>query len=143
MASDASRRLGEALDALLRRRGVSIAHVMRVAHLSRNTITALRHGTTHQPSPETLLRIATALATDPKTLEVDDVEMRENDAILNAAYGYADVDALQTKTLLELALYHHFKSPARARAWADGFRAYEHLTPDEVRAFFAAAREHA
>jgi transcriptional regulator with XRE-family HTH domain len=143
MASAGSRRLGEALDALLRRRGVPIAHVMRVAHLSRNTITALRRGATHQSSPETLLRIARALATDATTLEVDDFEMRENAAILNAAYGYADIDAQQTKTLLELALYHHFKSPARARAWDDGFREFEHLTVDEIRAFFAAARERA
>lgn len=143
MQRTGSRRLGEALDALLRRKQVSIAHIMRVAHLSRNTITSLRRGTTHQPSPDTLRRIALAFATDALSAEVDMIEMHDVNAVLNDAYGYATPTAQEAKTLLDLAVFHHFKSPARVRASLALLRAIEDLPTADIERLVEEARRRA
>lgn len=132
MSENGNRRLAEVLNALFEDCGVSIAHVIRVAHMSRNTITDMRRGKPHQPDPDTFRRIGLAFGTNARTKEVDESEMHRVNAALAAAYGYATPEAEATRTLLEMAFLYELGSQAGMRAWLDLFRAARDLPLGDV-----------
>jgi transcriptional regulator with XRE-family HTH domain len=143
MANEGTRRLADALIELLRTRPVTIQHIVTTVGVARNTITALRRQRIHHPDPELLRRIAQGFATDSVTGEVDEHEMNTIHGVLNAAIGYADPIGQQTETLIELGLYHQYKSLPRARAWLDLFQAGDDLPLPEIRALADQARRRA
>jgi transcriptional regulator with XRE-family HTH domain len=134
MSRNGTQRLAEVLNALFQDRDVSIAHVVRVAHMSRNTITSMRHAKPHQPDPDVFRRIGLAFGTNPKTGAVDTREMTRVNEALSAAYGYATPDAEATRTLLEMALLYELGSQAGMRAWLDLFRTARDLPLADVHA---------
>lgn len=132
--------LATALAALLAERRLTVAQVARAAGFSRTTVAYILSGKTRHPEIETLQRLAAALATDPRTREVDRPAVARMERLLTVAGGYADPTGSEARTLTELGLYHELNSLERARAWVEGIAECRDLSPDEVRALFDAAR---
>jgi hypothetical protein len=103
---------------MLQKERLTVAFVMRVGRLSRNTVENLRDGKTENPSRRTLSGAARAVATDPQSLIMDDHKMRKAERALHVAAGFAAPTTDDIETMLELLLYYRVGSEERARAWA-------------------------
>lgn len=132
--------LATALAALLAERRLTVAQVARAAGFSRTTVAYILSGKTRHPPIATIRRLAVALATDPKTREVERPAVARIERILTVAGGYADPIGGEARTLTELGLYHELNSLERARAWVEGIAECRDLWPDEIRALFESAR---
>lgn len=65
--------------------------IERASGISRNHLWLMTHGKVTRPTPETLRRLAKALATDPATDEVDHLKRDEALHDLSRAAGYPDL----------------------------------------------------
>jgi hypothetical protein len=142
MEERAARRLRDLLAALLLAERLSVGQLMRLGGLSRNSITYILDQVTHQPERRTIERLARGLATDPGTGVLERPKMEHYEALLNAAAGYGDLTAEQSRTGLELMLYYQLQSLPLARRWASAIERLRGLDEDEVDRLGADAAEH-
>jgi hypothetical protein len=119
MTAHTARRLADLVNALMRRERVRPMDLVAASGLAWNTIKYIRQARTAQPGRETLHALASGLATDPATGELDDQKMTEIERLLNVAAGYADPTASEARTLIELGVYYRLGSLARARYYAE------------------------
>lgn len=126
--------LGEALDAWIWDRRVSIAHIMRVSGIARNTIMLIIKGVTRHPELSTLDGIAKAIATDPRTHDLDSAVYARCYQDMIVLAGHAPPGAAPQDSLLLFSLISATGSRAQAEAWVALIAEYAGLDPDGVRA---------
>jgi len=134
MADEQETPLAATLAAILRSEGVSITHVTRHSGLAHNVVAYILSGQTRRPKHRTLALIAGAVATDDYTRERDPEKMRVIERQLAFGAGYADPDAREARSWLELCLYYVLASREGARAWGEVVAALRELPPERVRA---------
>lgn len=126
--------LGEAVDAWIADQRVSIAHIMRVSGLARNTIMKIIEGTRRHPDVDTLRRLALGIATGPRYRDLNTAVFERCRGDLSALAGYSVAGRADDDTLLRFALLRVTGTTGQAAAWAALILEYAGLDPGEVRA---------
>jgi transcriptional regulator with XRE-family HTH domain len=134
MTYNAAQRLSEVVRALMQRERLTVTDLMRAGGMARNTVEYILKARTQEPERQTIRRLARALATDPRTREMDGVKMADYESLLHVAAGFADPTADQARTLVELGLYYRLQSLDRARAWDTLIDEQAALDPGQIRA---------
>lgn len=139
MTDEPGRPLAEAYAAWTALRGVTVAAVQRASGVQRHTIENVRDGGRRHPSQATLRRIAIGIIRATSgSLRYDATAMTECFRDLSLAAGYGDPTAADARSLLDLALYYHFRSPSRARIWAHLIGRYGAVSEERLSEVFAA-----
>lgn len=125
--------LSGALRAHMREQRAKPAYLARVGGLAPNTIVLILRGTTGRPKPETLRRLALALATDPYTGEVDRPYLERALGDLQTAAGYIAVGADVRRAVLRLGLRLAVAGSERVAAWEWLIERYASLPGSSVR----------
>ena len=126
--------LAAALRAWIDERPVTVAHVVRVSGIARNTTEKILNGFTRDPQRATLRALARGIAAHPRTLEVDEQRRARCERDLLVAAGYAPYDPSDAGSLLRFALWVRLGSWARVDAWLAAIDRWDGLGPDDVRA---------
>lgn len=110
--------LAATLTRLKKRERLPYAQIARVARLTRNTVRLIATGTTHQPSAETLCRIAVGLSTDPDDGRIDQEKLVTYVRQLGQAAGLGDLRRTLVEETLPVLLAAVVGDHERAAAWA-------------------------
>jgi hypothetical protein len=113
-------------------RDLTVADVQRASGLARHTIENIRDGGGRQSSRKTLRRLAVGLATDKRPGRYHEDLMKEIERELLLAGNYGDPAAAEARSLMDLALFYRFRSPAKAHAWAALMERYEDVEPAQL-----------
>jgi hypothetical protein len=137
MAHETGRPLADAYAAWVVVRGLTVADVQRASDLARHTIENIRNAGGRQPKRATLRQLAVGVATDagPGRYHESIMKQAYRDFLVAAGYGGPDVD--DARSLMDLALYYRFRSPATAHIWASLMDRLEDLDTETLRALFA------
>lgn len=126
-------RLGDVIDALIKRHRVGITHISDTGGVSRNTIDLIRKGTTGEPGPETLRKIARGLATDPHSGDFDRPVYVDALRKMSEAAGLPDLTLDFPPCDLEAEIRSVIKDRDRASVFAAVLRRYPTMTPGQRR----------
>jgi hypothetical protein len=113
-------------------RELTVADVQRASRLARHTIENIRDAGGRRPGRRTISRLAGGLATDKASGRYHESLMKEIERDLTLAAGYGDPSAAEARSLMDLALYYRFRSPARAHVWATLMECYADVEPERL-----------
>jgi transcriptional regulator with XRE-family HTH domain len=112
----------------------SYAHIARVAGVSRNTVTQIVNGKTHQSSAQTLCQIAVGIAVDPKSGQTDQEVIDKTIELLEPVAGLGDLRERGVRQPMRVLLATVVGSREVADDWLDLIADYPDIAPSQVRA---------
>jgi hypothetical protein len=137
MAHEPGRPLADAYAAWAAVLGLTVADVQRASGLMRHTIEDIRKARGRQTERVTLRQLAVGVATERGPGRYHESIMKQAYRDFLAAAGYGDPNVDDARSLMDLALYYRFRSPAKAHIWASLMDRLEALEPETLRVLFA------
>lgn len=134
---DAARRaLAEVYDAWRLTCDVTVADVVRASGLVRHTVENVRDGGRRRPTQETLRQVAVGIVQgSPYAGRYDISTVNDCYRELSLAAGYGDPSASDARSWLAMALWYHFRHPARSDAWNALIDQCGDLSPEQTQAW--------
>lgn len=113
----------------IRRERLRPGDIERAAGISRNHLWLMTHGRVTRPTPETLRKLALALATDPDTGAVDRPKRDEALAELSRAAGYPDLSEDVDEGDLVRAIRARVGNQQATEFWVELIEAQRAISP--------------
>lgn len=128
--ADGAEPLAIVLSRWIRRERLRPQDIERASGISRNHLWLMTHGKVTRPTPETLRRLALALATDPHDLAVVD-RLKRDEALheLSRAAGYADLTADVDEGELVRAVLALVGNQQSTEFWIEMMRTHGAVSP--------------
>lgn len=113
----------------IRRERLRPGDIERAAGISRNHLWLMTHGKVTRPTPETLRKLAHAVATDPDTGAVDPLKRDEALRDFSRAAGYPDLSEDIDEGDLARAIRAAVGNQQATEFWVEMIRAHRDISP--------------